>query len=304
MKKNKILILVGAPGSGKSTFAKYHLRTEENWFRVCRDDLRLMQFSNHANLSAEDEMKLTKMVEASVEALLKAGSNVLVDATHTKKELLNKFIDRFTHQADIEFKVFDEDFDTLRNRCDVRNDETGKYIPKKVLVNQYESLQKLKENFDFSPIKRRERKNLILGQDMELPLAIICDLDGTLAHIEHRNPFDASNCEKDALNGAVADVVKSMKQKGVKVILFSGRMDEYRVQTERWLSKHEIEYDLLEMRKTGDVRKDSIVKYEMYNEHVKDKYNIHFVLDDRNQVVEMWRNQLGLKCFQVAWGDF
>ena len=39
---SKLLILVGAPGSGKSTFARYFLRTEDNWVRVNRDDFRLM----------------------------------------------------------------------------------------------------------------------------------------------------------------------------------------------------------------------------------------------------------------------
>jgi len=57
------------------------------------------------------------------------------------------------------------------------------------------------------------------------------------------------------------------------------------------------------MRKTGDSRKDSIVKREIFEEHIKGKYRIQFVLDDRNQVVEMWR-QLGLTCLQVAEGDF
>ena len=33
------------------------------------------------------------------------------------------------------------------------------------------------------------------------------------------------------------------------------------------------------------------------------KYNVHFVLDDRQQVVDMWRS-LGLTVFQVAEGDF
>ena len=42
----KLLILVGAPGSGKSTFARYFIRTEDNWVRVNRDDFRLMQFGD------------------------------------------------------------------------------------------------------------------------------------------------------------------------------------------------------------------------------------------------------------------
>lgn len=52
------------------------------------------------------------------------------------------------------------------------------------------------------------------------------------------------------------------------------------------------------------VNKDDIVKFELFKEHVEPVFNIKFVLDDRNQVVDMWRNELGLKVLQVAEGDF
>lgn len=57
------------------------------------------------------------------------------------------------------------------------------------------------------------------------------------------------------------------------------------------------------MRPEGDERKDSIVKQEIYEKYIKDRYNVRFVLDDRNQVVDMWR-EVGLKVLQVAPGDF
>ena len=57
------------------------------------------------------------------------------------------------------------------------------------------------------------------------------------------------------------------------------------------------------MREADDYREDSIVKAEMYDKYVKDKYHINFVLDDRNQVVKMWR-EIGLFCLQVADGNF
>lgn len=57
------------------------------------------------------------------------------------------------------------------------------------------------------------------------------------------------------------------------------------------------------MRPEGDSRKDSVVKEEMYNEHIKYKYNVKAIYDDRQQVVDMWRD-LGLTVFQVDKGDF
>jgi hypothetical protein len=57
------------------------------------------------------------------------------------------------------------------------------------------------------------------------------------------------------------------------------------------------------MRAEGDTRKDSIIKEEIYRAEIENKYNVLFVLDDRNQVVELWR-RLGLTCLQVAEGNF
>ena len=56
------------------------------------------------------------------------------------------------------------------------------------------------------------------------------------------------------------------------------------------------------MRPKDDYRKDSLVKKEIYNNELS-KYNVLFVYDDRNQVVDMWR-ELGVKVFQVEPGNF
>jgi hypothetical protein len=56
------------------------------------------------------------------------------------------------------------------------------------------------------------------------------------------------------------------------------------------------------MRKDGDFRADYIVKQEILDAHIP-KDRVLFVLDDRQQVVDMWRRN-GLMCFQVAEGNF
>jgi hypothetical protein len=155
--------------------------------------------------------------------------------------------------------------------------------------------------------RARERGNRPRPQkyqpDPKLPPAVICDLDGTLALIRGRSPYDASRCERDELNHVVAGILSSLVEPRPAVLLVSGREVRYREQTERWLAKHEIAYDELHMRTTGDNRKDTIVKQEIFEAEVRPRYRVQFVLDDRNQVVEMWRS-LGLTCLQVAEGDF
>ena len=142
--------------------------------------------------------------------------------------------------------------------------------------------------------------------------AIICDLDGTLAINDHgRGWFDCTDCDKDSLNEPVAAVVRWAEDNGYKIIFLSGREEKYFEPTQRFLNKYgfvvgpegDENYELI-MRKTGDNRKDSIIKKELYEKYLKPmNYHVLFILDDRTQVVEMWR-EMGFTVFQVAEGNF
>lgn len=141
---------------------------------------------------------------------------------------------------------------------------------------------------------------------MQLPKAIICDIDGTLALLQDRVPHDPTTGE-DLLNYPVANILEvydNQKVFPVSVILITGREEKYRKTTEDWLKKNGItNYKALYLRQTGDRRKDFVVKKEIYEKHMKGKYDVLFVLEDRDQVVKMWR-EVGLTCLQVAYGDF
>jgi hypothetical protein len=132
----------------------------------------------------------------------------------------------------------------------------------------------------------------------------MCDLDGTLAILSKRGPFDENLCESDDLNKPVANVIYTYAKLGYKILLLSGRRDSAQVQTENWLKAQNIPYEVLLMRHANDARKDAIIKRELFDQHVAGKYFVEFVLDDRDQVVDMWRTELGLPCFQVNYGNF
>lgn len=302
---SKLLILVGAPGSGKSTFARYFLRTEDNWIRVNRDDFRLMQFGDSLMIPFYEE-RISKMVEASVLTLLKSDTNVIIDATNTSLRTIEDMIHTYTEYVDISFKVFDLPVDELVKRCDKRYEETGKFISKSVVERNVANLKHTLEKFDFAPIPRKVQvaTTSYATQDKNLPKAVICDLDGTLSLLNGRDPYNAATCDNDLLNEPVAAVLKMAKQRGYQVILLSGREDKFREPTVRFLNKHQIGYDLLLMRTSNDFRKDNIIKRELFESEIQGKYFVEFLLDDRNQVVDMWRKDLHLPCFQVNYGDF
>lgn len=186
----KLLILVGVPGSGKSTFARYFIRTEDNWVRVNRDDFRLMQFGDTL-MSPFYEERITKMVEASVITLLKHHTNVIIDATNCSLRTLEDMIHAYTEYADISFKVFDLSVEELVKRCDKRCEQTGKFIPKSAIEKHVTQLQYTKEKFDFKSIPRavKEATLTYATQDSSLPKAIICDLDGTLFFAQWSRPL-------------------------------------------------------------------------------------------------------------------
>lgn len=134
--------------------------------------------------------------------------------------------------------------------------------------------------------------------------AIIVDIDGTLATRGDRGPFDWSRVSDDAVKERIRELVNILYMAHIVIIVFSGRSDECFFDTRAWLDTNTIHFTSLHMRKAGDYRKDSIVKKELYEEHVKDKFDLICILDDRDQVVKMWREELGLTCLQVAPGDF
>jgi predicted kinase len=304
MKKNpQLLVLIGAPGAGKSTFAKYFIRTEENWMRLCRDDFRMMNFSDSL-LPEHEEKLISEMLDAAVETLLHKKCNVLLDATHCRADILNHYIEKFNALADISFKVFECDVVELIARCEKRHAETGRHIPEHVVRRFVKALEVLKQTFDLAPRPLRSTSCIAEKQDENLPKAIICDLDGTLALMGNRDPYDASKSDKDALNEAVASVVKLFAANGYRVLLLSGREEIFREPTLRFLEKFAIPCQQLWMRSTKDYRKDAVVKREIFDREIAGKYYVEFVLDDRNQVVEMWRKDLRLNCFQVNYGNF
>ena len=147
--------------------------------------------------------------------------------------------------------------------------------------------------------------------------AIICDIDGTLS-LKHdgRTWYDASTSDLDKPNKPVLALLRFIQEanwhglsseQDCQIIFVSGRQEKDREPTEKFLKKYMLHGYPLFMRETGDSKPDTIVKMDIYKENIKGKYDILFVLDDRNSekypVVGMWRI-LGLACFQVADGNF
>lgn len=147
----------------------------------------------------------------------------------------------------------------------------------------------------------------------------VFDLDGTLADLTHRLEYIQCKpknwakffeaCDKDAPISWVINLMALLwaatAESGDAVIILSGRAERVREKTETWLRTHEIQYSRLIMRKDGDFRADEVSKPELLQSYLDEHpgATVEFIIDDRQRVVDMWREK-GYNVLQCnAWKE-
>lgn len=321
----KITLTVGIPACGKSTWAKEEVKKNpEGITRINRDDLRTMMSNYH--FSDANEKLVTSAKIFMIQQALRYGRDIIVDETNLNRRNFDD-ICKLVREMNLDCMVLEKPFFVELDEAiarDSKREGSGKVGED--VVRKFWKKSGGAQHKHYKPrveiIQRQTEQSVAASKpdvDSSKPFAVVCDLDGTLSlfnskrsdgsvDVRHsnahtRSPYDASKSDEDTLNDQVAAVIDSMHKAGYAIIFCSGREDCYRPQTETFIKKHlGVGYEL-HMRKTGDLRKDSIVKEEIYNSQISPNYNVFLVLDDRNQVVDFWRSK-GLVCFQVAPGNF
>lgn len=285
MNNPKIVMTKGLPGSGKTTWAMAEMAAHPSQYkRINKDDLRAML--DGGKWSKNNEKFILDARDVLVEQALKQGFTAIVDDTNfaPNHEIVLRGL---AGDLGLAFEI--KDFtDVPPEECIKRDLKREKSVGKDVIMDMYDHYLKPKPE----PIT----------QDVKLPDAVMFDLDGTLALFGDANPYEREFAY-DTVNYPVYDALRLYQAEGYKIIVCSGRNGKFFDDTDKWLGKNGIKPDLFLMRKEGDTRKDYIVKKEMFLEHILPKYCVSVVYDDRDQVVEMWR-EMGLACFQVNYGDF
>ncbi|TAH22673.1 MAG: 5'-hydroxyl kinase [Cytophagales bacterium] len=312
----QILVIIGVSGSGKSTFAKQFCAENPNWLRVNRDELRKSMLAVSLteywradnNFIQRTESLVNELHNTAIQTALKKGWNVLVDNTHVKQTYISQLIKLVAnYEVEIRFKLIDTSLEESIQRDKNRIDQVGETV----IREQFEKLQILKKSFNFQQVisisPAEKESTSLMVQDETLPKCVIVDIDGTVADKGKRIAFDWARVGEDTPKLNIIRLVKILKSEGYHIIFFSGRDNVCRPQTVSWLCFHfqwqEDDFQLF-MRNERDNRKDSLIKRELFDAVVRNKYFVDFVIDDRNQVVDMWRMELGLVCLQVDYGDF
>lgn len=293
----ELILTRGLPASGKTTWAlAWVAEDEESRARVNRDDLRQTLYGRYWPVP---ERRVSVAQHAAVRGLLAAGVSVVVDDTNLRAKTARDWAD-LAAELGVAFRI--EEIATSAEVC-IRRDKARAFRGERA-VGEDVILQMDARYRDRPPIAATPAAPVWqYVPDRQLRGAWIVDIDGTLAlNTSGRSPYEWHRVGEDSINRPVALLVRGLQRLGLGIVLLSGRDAVCRPETVAWLRRMAIDYDELLMRPEGDFRRDSIVKLEMF-QALAARWSVIGALDDRNQVVEMWRS-IGLPCCQVAPGDF
>lgn len=300
----------GLPGSGKTTWA------EEIQFQqgphetviVNRDATRKRLFGSDGpdyydcpkDVLWKKESLVTEACHTEIGASLKAGFDVICSDTNLPVKRCRELRTLAT-RAGARFEI--EDFsDVPLATCLERNAQrTDKDpVPEQVIRDMHERF--IRGGLAPVPDEDDSPKFKPYVRDTSKPKAILVDTDGTVAcHTPHRSPYDTSRYAEDTPIGDVIDLVGAVSWlDDITIIGLSGRSEDFFGVTSVWWDEN-VGFcpEKFYMRASGDTRKDTIIKSEIFDEHIADRYNVIGVIDDRPSVNRMWRAK-GLTTFQVG----
>ena len=295
-----LYITRGLPASGKTTWAREWVAADPERARVNRDDLRAMLFEQ-PTYQWEQEKIVTKASRSAVKALLDSGVDVVADDMNLRPKYVREW-QRFANAVGAVIQIVE--FPITVEESVERDSKRDRVVGPEAIERMRKFLVKgaLAPIPDDVATPHNEAAALYTPKPDSVP-AIMVDIDGTMALMAGRSPYDLSQVGTDWPNPPVFQAVHAAASAGIAVVYCSGREEVSRKATGEWLAHHGAPCGPLFMREEGDNRKDFIVKRELFDAYIREEYDVRYVLDDRKQVVDMWRS-IGLTVFQVALGDF
>lgn len=294
-------MIKGLPASGKTTEALKLVRESKGRFkRFNLDEMRRMLHAGGVDLTYDKKI-LSLIHRHAIEASLMRGYDIVDDNTNLHRKYFNRMARIAERIGDVE--IIEKYIECPLDECLRRNKSREHSVPDELIRNMHQNYIKHKpvtSNRAYFPAEPKVFEPL-----PGLPDAILVDIDGTIALSKGvRNYYDLTNVADDHPNLPVVDIVKTYADKGVLILLVSGRSESARDNTQFWAQYHQISYNCLYMRGNDDNRRDCVVKQEIYENEIKGKYNILFILDDRPQVAKMWREEYGHTVLQPDDLDF
>lgn len=302
----KAYFTVGCSASGKSTWAEELVQKNRGKVvRFERDQIRaLILFGRNGAYHPSDlwvewnfkEEKLvdSTMAEAQAGFVAKGVDIIFSDTWLNQDRLYAKIKEMQALGYTYEVKYFPvDDIDVLIKRDKARHNSVGESVIRKQWKQWLELGTEITGIKKYIPdYSTRARKRT----------CIVVDIDGTVANMNgKRGPFEWDKVGLDDPRDEICRIVEMVWSRGFQVVFLSGRDSVCREDTVSWIRKNiRIDGDfLLYMRKEGDMRKDRIIKDELFWEHVAPGYNVMFAIDDRKQMVQYWTD-IGVPLLNVG----
>lgn len=302
----ELIVMVGIGGSGKSTLAKGWVnKAYGQMVRVNRDNIRAMAYCDVPWNSRLEDLVRDFEREAARMALMQ-GKDCIVDDTNLVRRTRFGW-EEFAKELRVKCRIVT--MTTPLDECIERDSKrVGKeQLGKEIILKQHKQFKEFAIATHPEPATLCrpvwERDALVKGgftRRLAGAKFVLCDIDGTLAsHEGHRSPYDEKKVLLDDPREVVVEWVKALYE-AYNVVIVSGRHDTCGDDTCEWLEGHGVPFDHILMRRGGDNRPDYIIKKEILDEvlQVLQKEEIAFVLDDRPQVVQMWKAN-GLTVYPV-----
>jgi len=289
----KIIMLKGLPASGKTSYSYELMEKHPGVYKhINKDSLRLML--DNSKWSKDNEKMVENVRDFIILQALENGFTPIIDDTNFSprhfnhiQELTKEWCKKVQIPRAVELEI--KEFDVSLDECIKRDLQRSNSVGEKVIKQMYNQFVKPKSEVYSRP---------------DLPKAVIFDIDGTLTLGGlNRSPYEWAKVGNDLPNKPIIELLDLYRNIGYNIIIVSGRDSICRPETEQWLKDNNICYNNLYMRQIDDNRKDTIIKREIFDEHIREIFNVITVVDDRACVVEMWRD-MGLTVFQVNEGDF
>lgn len=301
----ELLVTRGLPGSAKTTWANAWVAEDRGHrMRVSRDDIRSMVHGDYLFDPALED-RITAIEEAAVAAGLKQGLDVVVDATHLAAKHARRW---FKLTDNVHFVDFPLPPEECGNRDAERKRLGGRGVGRDVIFG-------MANRFHIPadgtlppapvPLPTDQPRFAPYEPDPTLPDTFIFDIDGTLAKMNDRSPYDGTLYHTDTVHEHVANMLALLHRNGHTIIVVTGRDESWRNVTEDWLAFYGLlpKIERVFMRGFGDNRNDAIVKAEILHRDIAHRYHVLGVFDDRDRVVAAWR-AMGIPTYQVADGNF
>lgn len=308
-----LIVMRGYPGSGKTTISRNWVSNSVHRILVSRDLIResmILTEGRGIQADHQEETMIDSIVNNTISQALQNNHSVILDQTSLPRRYVKKACQLgLKNNATVIVVTMLTDFDTCLKRVKERKNNGGRYIPEDVLREKYDRFGDLtsQKKIEVNELADKNEFTPYRCHHPEMNPAILFDIDGTLATMQtgenQRSPYDWHRVHEDDVNDPVLRQLNANIDAGYTIIIMSGRSDESREKTEKWLRDNDIRYDALFMRKAGDTRKDPIIKRELLEIVEKNYGEVVGIFDDRNQVVDMYRS-IGLPVFQVDYGDF